>query len=182
MATSQWGLLILGVGGPFGLISQPPQTAGPWCVPVRPAWCPETRGSAPPSLPNPTGRPSGGKTEKKQNKKNKTGQVRSDDAKEAERSFRFGRPDLELDQAGRDGHPADRVWAGDHVHPPVQLLQPGQGDYTQTHTQISKFKSKRTYDKWQVEGSRKQLCLTLVTESFCFPRWTERGTEKETGC
>lgn len=47
--------------------------------------------------------------EKEQKKQTKTGQVRSDDAKEDKRSFRFRRPDLELDQAGRDGQPADRV-------------------------------------------------------------------------
>lgn len=35
---------------------------------------------------------------------------------------------LELDQAGRDGHPADRVGAGNHVYAPVQLLQPGERD------------------------------------------------------
>lgn len=35
-------------------ISQRPQTAGLWCVPVRPVWCPETPGPVPPSPQKPT--------------------------------------------------------------------------------------------------------------------------------
>lgn len=73
MATIQRGLFILRLGGIFCLIFQPQQTADPWCVQVRPAWCLEILGSAPLSTPNQTGHPSGENA--KRNKIKHTGQV-----------------------------------------------------------------------------------------------------------
>lgn len=86
---------------------------------------------------------------------------------------------LELNQAGRDGHTTDRVRARHHVDPPVQLLQLREGDYTHTHTHTLEPNTHTHTHSWGPWRWNLNVGLTLVTDSFCPPCWTETH-QKET--
>lgn len=140
-----------------GLISQQPQTAGLWCVPVRPAWCPETPGSAPPSpqmqgLHLLTSRPSGRTMDVP------LIPIRS----RVDRRGLFGlhSPWTEPSRWGR----TDGWWSLSLS--PCPLSSPtlsAWGERLHTHTQ---FKAALKHI-WTLTS------LTLIIESFCPPCWAE---------